>query len=372
MRRLMPRTENELRILLFLRLARRNSIPAHPLHLAAYVYSAGFAGLRVSWTHREQLLASPTGRQSPRPNTLIAMGTSAWAAPRPPFPRAILVCPVCQGQLCFSPRLIRCSLCSREFPQEEGEGAYNLMPESFASGGNILWSNRLQEMERWYEDLMSSPAQTINCFSQDYQPFSAILASFRGHVLDLGGGTGIVRHYLPPSTEYLVADPSLTWRRSRWSSLAEQFPCLATQPNFIRAVGEYLPFPDGSFDAALSFWSLNHVDQPERVLQEVGRVLKPEGRFLIVLEDMPPVWYDWPRHILISLADRYSAKRLISDLWTRFRTGRWPLQTDHIRIQEADLRLWSHPHFTVHRRSWIHRYLAYDLRKRQNRQDMRA
>ena len=62
------------------------------------------------------------------------------------------------------------------------------------------------------------------------------------------------------------------------------------EPNFVRAVGEYLPFPDASFDAALSFWSLNHVDQPERVLQEVGRVLKPEGRFLIVLEDMSPIF----------------------------------------------------------------------------------
>jgi hypothetical protein len=50
-----------------------------------------------------------------------------------------------------------------------------------------------------------------------------------------------------------------------------------------------------------SFWSLNHVDRPERVLQEVGRVLKPEGRFLIVLEDMPPALLDWPQRTFFTL-----------------------------------------------------------------------
>jgi hypothetical protein len=94
-------------------------------------------------------------------------------------------------------------------------------------------------------------------------------------------------------------------------------------------------------------------------------VLKPEGRFLIVLEDMPPALLDWPQRILFSLGDEYNARILVSDLLTRLRTGRWPLQADHIRIQETDLRRWSDRQFRVHRRSWIRRYLTYELRKRQ-------
>ena len=294
------------------------------------------------------------------------MKKSATAGLQSAFPRAILVCPVCQGELCFSPSLVHCSVCSCEFPQDEGGGCYNLLPNSFATEGRTLWRNRLLEMERWYGDLVSSPRQTENCFKQDYEPYSSILATFRGRVLDIGGGAGVARHYLPPATEYLVADPSLTWQSSRWSCLVGQFPCLANAPNFVRAVGEFLPFPDGSpSDAAVSFWSLNHVNQPERVLQEVGRVLKPGGRFLIVLEDMRPTLLDWPQRILFSLADKYNARILVGDLLTRLRTGRWPLQADHIRIQETDLRRWSDRQFRVHRRSWIRRYLTYELCKRQ-------
>jgi SAM-dependent methyltransferase len=290
---------------------------------------------------------------------------SATAGLESAFLRSILVCPVCHGELHFSPSLVRCSACSREFLQDEGGGGYNLMPDSFASEGEHLWRNRLVEMEKWYGDLVSSPRQTEDCFKQDYEPYSRILATLRGRVLDIGGGSGVVRHYLPPDTEYLVADPSHIWQSSRLACLVEQFPCLANAPNFVKAVGEFLPFPEGSFDAALSFWSLNHVDQPERVLQEVGRVLKPGGRFLIVLEDMPPALLDWPQRIIFSLGDKYNARLFVKDLLTRLRTGRWPLQADHIRIQETDLRRWSDRHFRVHRRSWIRRYLTYELRKHQ-------
>jgi SAM-dependent methyltransferase len=41
-----------------------------------------------------------------------------------------------------------------------------------------------------------------------------------------------------------------------------------------------LPFPDGSFDAVVSCLMLHHVGDWERAIAEVGRVLRPGGRFL--------------------------------------------------------------------------------------------
>jgi SAM-dependent methyltransferase len=142
---------------------------------------------------------------------------------------------------------------------------------------------------------------TEKCFKQDYEPYSSILATFRGRVVDIGGGAGVARHYLPPATEYLVADPSLTWQSSRWSCLAGQFLCLANAPNFVRAVGEFLPFPDGSFDAALFILELEPCG-PTRAGPSRSRTrLKPEGRFLIVLEDMPPALLDWTQRTFFTL-----------------------------------------------------------------------
>ena len=39
----------------------------------------------------------------------------------------------------------------------------------------------------------------------------------------------------------------------------------------------------------------------------------------------------------------------------------WPLQDDHIRIRERDIRQWSARDFDVVRREWIGNYLTYEL-----------
>ncbi|HYO81523.1 MAG TPA: class I SAM-dependent methyltransferase [Bryobacteraceae bacterium] len=43
-----------------------------------------------------------------------------------------------------------------------------------------------------------------------------------------------------------------------------------------------LPFPDGCFDAAVNIVTLEHVQEPSRVLSEIGRVLRPGGQLLLV------------------------------------------------------------------------------------------
>jgi SAM-dependent methyltransferase len=50
-----------------------------------------------------------------------------------------------------------------------------------------------------------------------------------------------------------------------------------------RGSADALPFPDGSFDAAVSTFVLCSVDEPSRALAEIHRVLRPGGQ-LVVLE----------------------------------------------------------------------------------------
>ena len=51
-----------------------------------------------------------------------------------------------------------------------------------------------------------------------------------------------------------------------------------------------LPFPTGTFDAAINIVTLEHVKEPARVIEEIHRVLRPGGRFLIVVP------HEWEEH----------------------------------------------------------------------------
>src|SRR5450759_5104265 len=74
---------------------------------------------------------------------------------------------------------------------------------------------------------------------------------------------------------------------------------------FKLATAEGLPFGDGELDFVWIFDVLEHVDSPEKVLTEVARVLRPGGRFHIVLplEGQPRTLYT-----LLGCGTRWTAK----------------------------------------------------------------
>jgi ubiquinone/menaquinone biosynthesis C-methylase UbiE len=66
-----------------------------------------------------------------------------------------------------------------------------------------------------------------------------------------------------------------------------------------KGVGEVLPFENESFDVVLSFNALDHSARPVRVLQEIHRVLKKDGDFLLWIYVLRN-----PYHFLQSLLNR--------------------------------------------------------------------
>jgi len=66
---------------------------------------------------------------------------------------------------------------------------------------------------------------------------------------------------------------------------------------FLVANGEKLPFPDKSFDTVICTEVLEHVVSPQKVLQEIGRVLVPKGKLILELDTGSPlfrfIWFFW-------------------------------------------------------------------------------
>jgi SAM-dependent methyltransferase len=51
----------------------------------------------------------------------------------------------------------------------------------------------------------------------------------------------------------------------------------------VNGVGERLPLADGSFDLVISWDVVEHVQDPERLIAEISRVLRPGGRALVTV-----------------------------------------------------------------------------------------
>jgi SAM-dependent methyltransferase len=277
--------------------------------------------------------------------------------------RDILVCPLCSGQLDFHPQRLTCTRCAQIFVQGSAQWI-NLLPDVLPGADATKWASRQEACDSWYTELLRDPHGASECFKQDYGPHADFLRSVTGAVLDVGGGNGLVRQYLPRARRYVALEPSTTWLDASWAVLTRWFPCLTTAPLFVRGVGEYLPFRDGAFDAVLSFWSLNHVVAPDRVMASMARVLRPGGTLLLVLEDMPPRWRDVIGDIRRSRGAMAAAS--LGAMKIRYRLARreWPLQTDHIRIGEADVEGWAADRLERVRRSWLGGYLTYEFRRR--------
>jgi len=109
------------------------------------------------------------------------------------------------------------------------------------------------------------------------------------------------------------------------------------------------------------FWSLNHVADAERAVQEAARILRPGGAALLVLEDMQPRWSDIVERGFWSHGRRRALKT-ISQMIGHAVSGRpWPLQSDHIRVGPDDLAKWGAPNLAITERVWIGQYLTYNL-----------
>ncbi|GAC67952.1 class I SAM-dependent methyltransferase [Gordonia soli] len=115
----------------------------------------------------------------------------------------------------------------------------------------------------------------LTCGSHLVQPLrTRVCAGLSGDVVEIGFGSGLNVAEYPSTVRHVAAvDPS----DGGWG-LAEDR--VATSPVPIERAGldgERLPFADGTFDAALSTFTLCTVPDARAALSEIRRVLRPGG-----------------------------------------------------------------------------------------------
>ncbi len=106
---------------------------------------------------------------------------------------------------------------------------------------------------------------------------SALFADMRGRVIFVAAGTGTDFVAFPPGMDITAIDISDEMLRRA----AKQARTYAGTLRLLKADAQDLPFPDGSFDTAVTSCTMCSVPDPVRALRELHRVLRPEGRLLM-------------------------------------------------------------------------------------------
>jgi SAM-dependent methyltransferase len=127
---------------------------------------------------------------------------------------------------------------------------------------------------RWRQSTLGSITEEL-----EYEAVATMLPEIRGkNVLDAGCGDGTYAIGQASQGSVVTAldlsFPMLTAARQRAKSSQASV-------RWCQGDIEALPFADGSFDVALAITVLCMVDSPERAVQELARVLRPEGVLII-------------------------------------------------------------------------------------------
>jgi ubiquinone/menaquinone biosynthesis C-methylase UbiE len=106
-----------------------------------------------------------------------------------------------------------------------------------------------------------------------------LLGGARGRVVEIGAGTGLNIPYYPDGiAELVLIEPEPRMRRR----LARRLQRHARVARIVDAPAERLPLADESVDTVISTLVLCTVDDPDRALRKIARVLRPDGQLLFI------------------------------------------------------------------------------------------
>ncbi|MFC9765402.1 class I SAM-dependent methyltransferase [Rhodococcus jostii] len=138
----------------------------------------------------------------------------------------------------------------------------------------------------FYSDRIVPRLVDISCGMKFTEPTRRrVCSGLHGRVVEIGFGSGLNVPFYPAAVDSVSAvEPAdLGWK------LASKRLSASTTPVERSGLdGQSLPFPDNSFDTALSTWAMCTIPDVDAALREVRRVLKPGGTLHFVEHGLAP------------------------------------------------------------------------------------
>jgi ubiquinone/menaquinone biosynthesis C-methylase UbiE len=202
------------------------------------------------------------------------------------FTKSVLVDPLDKSPLQFFDNHVKSSY-GRVYKYKNNCIDFRFLPYETTAEQN-LWLHGQIDYEKWNKEKWIFNSRDVlvaerNTLNEIYES-----TEFGASVLDVGGGCGLLKHFLPQTTKYLIVDPyakALT-DIGRASELHAVYPFLKEPINFVCGDAEFLPIAKNTFDTVHMRSCIDHFSNPELALCEEYRVLKDDGWLIVgILED---------------------------------------------------------------------------------------
>ncbi len=176
----------------------------------------------------------------------------------------LLACPDCSGSLAATDGgELRCGGCGRAYPRLASGWELTPSPDRWSSDTWRTWEALQANGQVGYRE---DPERNMAVGEREDATAFARFCDLRGLVLDIGCGPQPWPAYFgvhAKGTRFVGVDPLVGETRADYAQL--------------RALAEYLPFRDGSFDRVLFATTLDHFVSPHAALAEARRVLSDDG-----------------------------------------------------------------------------------------------
>jgi SAM-dependent methyltransferase len=225
-----------------------------------------------------------------------------------PGPTIVPVCPACRSALSAGVEQMRCGGCGATYRVVDG------IPELLVSQQADNVTGRVQAL---YDHVAHDYDQVFHQHVADHYLRKRTmlvreLLPLGRRVLDVGCGTGALAGWVQRAGyEVTGVDASVGMlAQARDSGVGAVYAAYATA----------LPFPDNSFDLALSVATMHHLETEERVagtIAEMGRVVRGGGHVLIW--DHNPLNPYWPI-LMRRVPQDHGDERLVS-IWELLRAA---------------------------------------------------
>jgi SAM-dependent methyltransferase len=186
------------------------------------------------------------------------------------FPETYYACPICKGSIArISPDILACEDCRWQYSVHNGQPDFRL-----EAANPINASQELDTTEKWQNQLKMFLRQS---------PFLYRLMVYTiGPTLILGPTSQRFVDELGLNAKVLSVGAGVLRLKGNVTHL--DYECYP----HLEVVGDahHLPFPENSFDGVVCETLLEHVLEPEQVIDEMYRVLKPGGKCYIMMPFM--------------------------------------------------------------------------------------